>query len=59
MKIKRAKHNAEKVLDAIIIFIFVWIVASILNTVCHNMSDYNYASWNIFYIFCKIRTTSY
>lgn len=47
------------VIDVLIIFIFIWIVASIFNTVCHNINDYEYARWNVFNIYCKIRTNSY
>ena len=45
----------EKVVYAICILFMIWLIASIINTVCHNMTDYDYASWNMFDIFCRTR----
>lgn len=48
-------EKTEKILYAVCVVLLVWFVASIINTLCHNMTDYDYAGWNMFDIFCKIR----
>lgn len=40
-------RKSEKVLYAVCILFIVWLVLSFINIVMHNMSDYNYASWNM------------
>lgn len=46
--------KSEKILHAVCVVLLVWFVASIINTLCHNMTDYNYAIWNMFDILCRI-----
>ena len=39
----------------LISFIFMcWIILSLFDILAHNMSDYNYASWNAMELFYKI-----
>ena len=44
----------EKVVYAICILFMIWIAASYINTMSHNMTDYNYAWWNVFSMFCGV-----
>ena len=40
-------RKSEKVLYIVCILIMAWLVLSFINVIMHNMSDYNYASWNV------------
>lgn len=40
-------RKSEKVLYAVCIALIIWGVASWVNVIMHNLSDYNYASWNM------------
>lgn len=53
-RIKGSMRKSEKILYAVCIVLIIWFISSYINTICHNMSDYNYAWWNMFEIFCKI-----
>ena len=35
------------------VLILVWIIASYINVIMHNMDDCKYASWNVFVICLK------
>ena len=37
----------------ITLIILVWIIASYINVITHNMSDCKYATWNVFVICLK------
>ena len=47
--------KSEKICTIICLIIFAWLIASYINTISHNMTDYNYAWWNVFSVFCGIK----
>ena len=56
-KKKRKKITMKKIVTNIftcmLIIIFTWIAISFIDVIGHNLTDYNYASWNIFEIMIK------
>ena len=44
----------EKYTTLISLIFFIWIVLSMCDILAHNMSDYNYASWNAMELFYNI-----
>ena len=46
--------KAEKIINLISLIFFIWILLSMCDILAHNMTDYNYASWNAIEIFYKV-----
>ena len=53
---KRSKRmtKAEKIINLISLIFYIWILLSFFDILAHNMTDYNYASWNAIEIFYKV-----
>ena len=45
---------AEKIINLISLIFFIWILLSFFDILAHNMTDYNYASWNAIEIFYRL-----
>lgn len=41
----------KKILEYTMYIAIIWFVASYIDILAHNLSDYNYAFWNAFTIF--------
>lgn len=41
------------VISIIGLLVTIWIIASWVNVIAHNTSDYSYASWNLFTMLCR------
>jgi hypothetical protein len=48
---KSTKKVLENVACGICLIVLIWGFASFIDVNAHNMSDYQYASWNLFNIF--------
>lgn len=46
--------KAEKIINLISLIFFIWILLSFFDILAHNMTDYNYASWNAIEIFYRL-----
>ena len=44
------KKIVTNIFTCLLIAIFTWITISFIDVIGHNMTDYNYADWNIFEI---------
>ena len=47
------KKIIENIFICLLIVLLVWISISFIDVINHNMTDYNYADWNIFAIMIK------
>ena len=47
-------NRIEKIINLISLILFVWILLSMCDILAHNMTDYNYASWNAMELFYKV-----
>ena len=47
--------NVYKAVYVICVILLVWLAASYVNTILHNATDYKYAFWNLFDIYCRTR----
>ncbi len=46
-------NRIEKIINLISLILFAWILLSMCDILAHNMTDYNYASWNAMELFYK------
>ena len=51
---RKMMNRIEKIVNLISLILFIWIVLSMCDILAHNMTDYNYASWNAMEIFYKV-----
>ena len=47
-------NRIEKIINLISFIFFIWILLSMCDILAHNMSDFNYASWNAIEIFYRL-----
>lgn len=47
---KKVFKTIENIIYTIIIMFFLWFLISFIDVNLHNMSDYQYADWNMFRI---------
>ena len=47
--------KSSKIFYVVCVVMILWLIASYVNTISHNMSDCDYAAWNAFDILCNMR----
>jgi len=50
MNLEKIANTIENIIITIIVIIFLWFLISFIDVNLHNMSDYQYADWNMFRI---------
>ncbi len=50
MNLEKITNTIENIIITIIVIIFLWFLISFIDVNLHNMSDYQYADWNMFVI---------
>jgi len=50
MNLEKITNTIENIIITIIVIIFLWFLISFIDVNLHNMSDYQYADWNMFRI---------